>query len=147
MTTLDIAWLAGLIEGEGSFSYQEHRTRRHPRIMFDTVDRDVAEHFARLLGGTVYTRRGCGINSKTHKQQVYAVRIGGVTAVGVMMTIYPLMGVRRRAKIRECLAIWRTRQDRFKKGWDGHREKWGCQCNTHWYRAGCPALKGSGRLF
>jgi hypothetical protein len=37
------------------------------------------------------------------------MRVRGVDAIGWMMTLYSLMGQRRKAKIRECIAYWKTR--------------------------------------
>ncbi len=47
---VDIAWLAGLVEGEGSF----HMSTRSIAIILTMTDRDVVERAATLLNGRVY---------------------------------------------------------------------------------------------
>lgn len=94
----DIAWLAGFIEGEGTFD----ASRRHA-LVFATTDRDVAERAVRILGGNL---NGPYERDKPGYKPVYRGTVHGARAAGWCMTLYPLMGERRRAKIREWLTLW-----------------------------------------
>jgi hypothetical protein len=56
MTENEIAWLAGILEGEGCFDYnnlgQSKRTGSwYPRIRIEMTDKDVVEKVANLLKG------------------------------------------------------------------------------------------------
>jgi hypothetical protein len=99
MTTLDIAWLAGLLEGEGRFSKRGNCVT----IQLYMSDRDVVERAARLLKapsiGVREPRRSA------HKPCYYCT-VSGPEAAAWMMTLYRLMGTRRQARIRELLAIF-----------------------------------------
>jgi len=67
------------------------------------TDRDVVERLARLWGANAL-----GPYLKEGRRPVFAVAIHTRRAVGWMMTLYALMGERRRARIREILAAWRS---------------------------------------
>src|SRR6266566_3562043 len=82
----DVYWLAGFLEGEGSFPSRAPFANT-ARIAVDTTDRDVAERAASLLGGRVCVRAP---NNRTHYRPVYIVRVGRAQAIGWMMTLYPL---------------------------------------------------------
>ena len=99
----DLAWLAGLLEGEGSFML----CKGSPEIGMQTTDRDVADRAAALFGKTI---TGAGYQPKggAHYKRVWGVRVHGAKAIGWMFTLYPFMGERRQAKIREVVAGWRA---------------------------------------
>jgi len=97
----DIRWLAGLLEGEGCFLYKST-----PSIVLKMKDKDVVEHAANLLGG-----RGVRLGAppvKPQWNQQYSCAVYGARAAGWMMTLYGLMGMRRKDKIREVLAKWKV---------------------------------------
>lgn len=102
--TVEVAWLAGLLEGEGCFFNVVKGYA--PRVALAMTDRDVVERASDLMGSPqVFVRRPQ--NSK-HKDQYWCM-LTGARAVGVMFTIYPFMGERRRAKIREVIARWKSK--------------------------------------
>ena len=102
--TKDIYWLAGLLEGDGSFS----NSNGSPHIQLSMADVDVVKRAQRALRAKrvrSYSRqRHDGRTGPTHWHET---RITGTRAAGWMMTLYPLMGQRRQARIRELLAAWR----------------------------------------
>jgi hypothetical protein len=116
----DIGWLAGLLEGEGCFVA---RSKAALRISISTTDRDVAARAAAMLGARVLDVKP---QTPTNKP-VYCVKTASVAAAGWMMTIYPLMGVRRKARIRELISRWRGHS---RDGWVIHRAKFGCSCSS-----------------
>ena len=50
----DLHWLAGLLEGEGSFLKPLPSEQLRPIVQVHMTDKDVMDHLARLLGTTVY---------------------------------------------------------------------------------------------
>lgn len=101
----DLDWLAGWVEGEGCYSMA--RTRPHlvePIVTISTTDKDVAERGAKILRAEVRERQ----KAQPHHKQPYEVRLGGARALGWMLTLYPLMASRRRARIREVVLAWRS---------------------------------------
>jgi len=103
LTTKDIAWLAGLIEGEGSFGL--HR-RTYPQIQLAMADEDVVKRAAVLFDvSTTY----CYPPSLQGYKPVWRCYVNGVKAVGWMMTLYSLLGSRRKTKVLEVLNFWKSR--------------------------------------
>jgi hypothetical protein len=91
----DLYWLAGLLEGEGSFDL--HRGR-YPRVRLGMTDRDVVGRAATLLGGKVrLSLKGAPAQAMWH------VEVSGSKAEAAMKAILPHMGARRSAKIATIL--------------------------------------------
>lgn len=97
LTVGDIRWLSGLLEGEGSFFFRV----RAPRLSVGMKDRDVVARAAKLLGGGLWG---------PFKNGMYQTAVVSVVAAGWMMTLYGLMGERRRGQIRRTLARWREQR-------------------------------------
>lgn len=105
ITVKEIAWVAGLLEGEGCFV-----NKGTPKIAIQMTDLDVMEAYGKLVGK--------GLNPKPHGNRrrknggelkpCWVCLLTGRDAAQWMMTIYPLMGERRQEKIRECLRKWKT---------------------------------------
>ena len=89
----DIIWLAGLLEGEGCFGLQQ---RKYPRITLGMTDEDIVIRAATLMKSRV-TR--CG--------NMYRTYLDGAYAVGWMMTLYTLLGIRRRKAIVDVIKVWK----------------------------------------
>lgn len=101
ISTKDIAWLAGLLEGEGCFRFDP---KAHLVIQLAMTDRDVVDRAAALLGGSVCEKKP----REAHHKMQYMVRVFGARAAGWMMTLWPFLGQRRRQKVGVCLSQWRT---------------------------------------
>lgn len=111
LSVRDIAWLAGIVEGEGCIAIS-HTNRRTTsansiRIHVGMTDKDVVERVAAIFGtrmiGPHYSKDRDG---HKRKPQYRAVVTQGLAA-SWMMTIYPLLGERRRQAAGEALAFWR----------------------------------------
>ena len=91
----DLLWLAGLLEGEGTFDL--HRGR-YPRIRVGMTDRDVVGRAATLMGASVRLSLKPAPNAAT-----WHAEVSGPRAVALMEDLLPLMGARRSSKIAAVL--------------------------------------------
>jgi hypothetical protein len=106
-TDTEIAWAAGLFEGEGSFIV--HHNRRYGGASLATTDRDVLDRFQAIVGfGNIYAAmgkaHGAGVAAGTRKQ---CYQWSGWSAVQVRQLIdlfWPYLGERRRARALEVRA-------------------------------------------
>jgi len=105
----DLAWLAGLFEGEGCISlrWRDRGGGLRPDVflVIHSTDRDVIEKVAGLWNTRV---RYLGINRRSHaRKPSYATRMGNRDKViSFLEQIYDMMGKRRRAKIDEVMAAF-----------------------------------------
>jgi len=99
MASLDVYWLAGLLEGEGSFMAGPPSAPNQPRITVAMTDEDIIARVAEMLGVSVIPIKA---GNPQHKQ-VFAARKVGAGAVEWMCTLRPHMGIRRRAQIDKAL--------------------------------------------
>jgi len=101
----DISWLAGVLEGEGSFL----KANRQPVISLAMADRDVIEHAARLWNRAANTwhRKGSTCKGSNYKP-IHFCRVTGVAAISWMMTLYSSMGIRRKQRIKSLIEEWRA---------------------------------------
>lgn len=99
MELTDLYWLAGLVEGEGCYRAQGGALA----LQIAMTDRDVIERAAKMLSTRVYVQE-----KAVPRQRMYATVVSGPRAAGWMMTLYSLMGERRRSKIADCLGQWRA---------------------------------------
>jgi hypothetical protein len=102
VTELEIAWLAGLLEGEGSFMSPAPSEPRQPRISIVMTDEDVIQRVAGLVGVKYINIRQENIKWKPS----YRVQLKGARAVQLMQAVRPHMGARRGAKIDAILATY-----------------------------------------
>ncbi|KAB2863029.1 MAG: hypothetical protein F9K46_06315 [Anaerolineae bacterium] len=92
----DLYWLAGLLEGEGSFLKPRPSTPTIPRITIEMCDKDVIERVAYVFGvNYVYHRQPKQQNRKDR----YGVASAAKNAFKIMQAVYPIMGERRKQQI------------------------------------------------
>jgi len=96
MDDVTVAWVAGLLEGEGCFSWGKDG----PRIQLTMTDRDVVERFWNHIGGAGSMRPW---KRPAPQKTQYRFHLCGRNAVALMRVILPHMGERRSAKIRLLL--------------------------------------------
>ncbi len=106
LTATQIAWGAGLIEGEGYITFNGP-TRKTPMLGISMTDRDVVEKFHKLFA-SFRTRIYEFPPQKPGYKKQYGVKVTGHRAAGLMMTLYSFLGKRRRERIREVLDVWRS---------------------------------------
>ena len=110
MTPYELSWLAGLLEGEGSFDTQSRASeKRHdrPRIQFGSTDFDICERVAQLFNKKVNGPYKAYKNQKAIKPYC-RVLISGPRAADLMKLLYPLLGKRRKLQIRTALMRWKV---------------------------------------
>lgn len=104
MTELELAWLAGLLEGEGSFCKGPPSAPNRPRIALQMTDEDVVRRAAYLMViGYV-----CESQNKRRPdwKPTFRVMLRGRTAVALMKQLRPLMGARRQQQIDVAIASY-----------------------------------------
>lgn len=92
-------WLAGLLEGEGSFRKPAPSAPNQPIISVQMTDQDVIERVAACFGTKAKFIRS---KHERHKDSYVAI-VRGRRAVEMMRLLYPLMSNRRRQQIDSAL--------------------------------------------
>ena len=108
MTSRDLEWAAGFLEGEGCFGIYSNKGQRArsrmPRISAVQIADETLMRLKTLFGGHVQLRSA----QRPTSQNYYAWVIQGARAIGVMMTLYTLLSAKRKAKIKEISAEWKS---------------------------------------
>ena len=97
---VDLAWAAGLFEGEGCVRLDDGRTR----LELETTDQDVALDFASIMRSGTVRQRNKNWRHPHHKTS-WRWQAGAIEDVTrICGWLYPFLGERRRAKMTHCLA-------------------------------------------
>jgi hypothetical protein len=105
---LTFYWLAGLLEGEGSFCKPLPSQPNSPLISIETTDEDIAQRVSQIFD-TQYTQNRRS-HQKEHWKPSFKSRISGVRALELMRMLRPLMGLRRQGQIDAALASYQGDQ-------------------------------------
>jgi hypothetical protein len=123
LSEIEIAWLAGLFEGEANFGLDRRSKTRYinstspplPFIKIAMVDEDIISRVAKLLNKKYFSPSRL---TKTGKK-VLICHIGDrETLIFLLPRFLPYMGKRRTEKIKECvieLENWKTWIEKKKK--------------------------------
>lgn len=111
-----IAWLAGLLEGKGCFTYA-----CSPGIKLGMTDRDVVHKVALIWGRYV---RG-PYQYPHNRKPVYYTEVWAGHATGWMMTMLPFFSTRCSDKVREIIRRWRDAPTK------AHRRGYGRKTECH----------------
>jgi hypothetical protein len=99
----ELCWLAGWLEGEGSFLAPPPSDPRRPRISAQSKDKDVVAEASRL----------CGVTPSRHNPERARLRgwsptwrllLRGTRAVLLMQSLNPLLGIRRQRQVESALS-------------------------------------------
>ena len=90
----DIAWLGGILEGEGCFSLVRGK---HPIIRLSMTAGDTVTRVAAIVGLKTYRYRTS-----------WVLDIRGAYAIQWMMTLYPYLGKQRKGVIADIIRSWRS---------------------------------------
>jgi hypothetical protein len=106
MHKTDVAWLAGLLEGEGCFGVRKNAVGGAvtPFVQLQMTDQDIVERFVVLTSAAPMRSRELP-SGKT----AWSAGVTCRKAVAVMAAVLPMMGQRRSAKIKDAIARWSTR--------------------------------------
>lgn len=103
ITVREIAWLAGLLEGEGNFCSDPSGSLA--RIKLEMKDRDIVQRAATLMG---VEHIGTSKKRNPKHATTYWLYVCGQNAAGWAMTVYTFMGRRRRRAIKNMLEYWQS---------------------------------------
>lgn len=98
----EIAWLAGILEGEANFT----NTNGSPTIRVEMADEDVIQKIALLFKRPYYIRDRRDANWR----QYHYVGIYGTPAIEWMYTIFSFMGIRRKHTITLLINSWKAKE-------------------------------------
>lgn len=105
LATEHIYWAAGFLEGEGSFGFKPKVSA--PKVQAVQVQQEPLRRLRQFFGGPALKRYRRS-KDETH-QPIWLWTLNGKSAIGLMMTLYPLMSPRRKRQIRAVLMTWRAR--------------------------------------
>lgn len=100
----ELYWLAGLLEGDGTFLAGPPSAPGVSRIRVEMTDLDVVEHAAALFRRT-FQRHG---QRQPHTKPSFSTTIAGAPATQLMRLIRPALGTRRQAQVDHALARQRS---------------------------------------
>lgn len=110
MTELDIAWAAGLLEGEGSFTARTNSPVL--RVSCVMTDLDILERLQSIFGGLIHKNSRDTKHYKDHWKDSWSWSASGDTAKTIMTSVLPYMGGRRSNKINELLESRKVYEER-----------------------------------
>lgn len=118
----DIAWAAGLVEGEGCILASDYRrpggrkSEKQIRLAVEMTDRDVLERLRSILGrrARLRERRPPSVNPRHRRRWI--LTLNGPDLIGWLQTLYPFLGERRRAAARKAISLWVSAQRRRYRG-------------------------------
>ncbi len=102
LSQAEIYWLAGWLEGEGSFMAPPPSDPRRPRISAQARDGDVVAEAGRLLTIKPLLDKSSLQRNPTWSA-MWRVLLQGRRAVSMMLAIQPLMGARRQQQIHTAI--------------------------------------------
>ena len=123
LSEIEIAWLAGLIEGEGNFGLDSRSAKRYkvstappsPFLRISMTDQDIIERVSKLVNKKCFSPTRLTAAGK----RVYTVHIGDRTTLTTLLPrLFPYFGKRRQEAVQECLdaltewEIWYTAGNR-----------------------------------
>ncbi len=112
--TEDLHWLAGLMEGEGSFMRGVPSAPNTPKMVVNMTDEDVIVRIAKMWKSGVWKLKR---RTPRHKQ-AYSTMATGSRAVAWMRLLRPLMGIRRRSQIDSVFSSYEPRKFKIPRSMD-----------------------------
>src|SRR3990167_529857 len=107
---MQIMWLAGLLEGEGTFCFVQRRSRyTTPVVSLVMTDKDVIDKAFSLMtkiGGRALTRSHRKLPSG---KTAYQLQTTGMPAIKLMLRVKPYMGIRRTRTIVRIVKAWKPK--------------------------------------
>lgn len=137
MNKSDLKWVAGLLEGEGCFTFEKQAAYknglryRRASVACNMTDEDVIRRLHELVGEGRVTH----LKNKqfSHYKPTWRWRVEGEPAVGLMLKLLPFMFSRRKQRISEVLSVHVSERKRGKEA----KRAWAMKLNAA--RAALPA--------
>lgn len=101
-------WLAGILEGEGSFLRGPPSSPNQPRIALQMSDKDIVERVAELFNVNYIHEN---IPDEENWSTVYRITVKGSNAVEIMRLVKPIMGERRTQQIEDAINSYSEHYD------------------------------------
>lgn len=100
---MDIAWAAGIYEGEGSVA----KRKNHPALLVSVPQKErwILDRLARLFGGSVFVHRFAESREGPSKgviRKAYRWFVNGPRAMAFMLTIYSFLSPRRKLQFQSA---------------------------------------------
>lgn len=105
-----IAWMAGCLEGEGSFGLDNRSKKRYKNstsppgayVKISMTDEDIIEKMAKLVNKTYFSPTRLTKKNK----KVYILHIGDrETLLALLPRLFPYLGKRRQAEAQVCIDV------------------------------------------
>lgn len=107
-TRENLAWCAGIIEGEGSIALQRGYM---PHIAVEMSDRDIIERLADILGAGVISSRTRVVAAGPRKPLYRLMICPREEVQAILAALYEWLGERRRERVIEVLTARNTHID------------------------------------
>lgn len=101
ISTLDIAWAAGFLEGEGSFLYYKGTS---PSVTAAQNQKEPLDRLVKLFGGHLWLKPPTGFS----KLPIWTWKLPARRSMEVAMTLYVLMSPKRQEQIESMIRQWRA---------------------------------------
>lgn len=123
LSATEVAYLAGLYEGEGTFTLVKIQGRVTPRVGLKMTDFDIIRRVSSMIGTKVYgpySHRDAAEHPEW--KDWWETHLNSGNAIVFLRLILPLMGERRAARIREVLTeLGSTGDADARFSWEGCR--------------------------
>ena len=116
----EIAWLGGLLEGEGWFYLGGGK---YPRIGIEMTAEDTINKVSDMWDTRV-----------TRHRNLYVTSVNGFKAIKWMMLLLPFFGKCRRENIASIIKVWK--ETTYPKAWNGTRRVPTCHPDRPFYALG-----------
>lgn len=103
-TSENIAWLAGLIEGEGCFSIRKYKNKQYVSTRVIMTDFDIIEKIYKIVNHGVVSGPYCR-NVPNRKPWKNWVLNDAAPQLELLKRLLPWLGNRRKKKVLECIKI------------------------------------------
>lgn len=104
ISTRDLYWTAGFLEGDGYFGFGK---ARHLQIQAVQVQCWPLDKLQLLYGGSISVHH---YPDRPTWQSIHRWTLPGTHAAALMMTLYPLMTAYRKGQIKKALDGWKTKE-------------------------------------
>lgn len=98
MNNEEIAWVAGILEGEGCFDFNDIYLRNYPRVRLEMKDEDIIRRVHALIGGKIYFRKR---KQKQHSDTYRLTINQRFYLEPLLLQILPWLGTRRKVVVQE----------------------------------------------